>query len=435
MRIAVVGAGWAGLSCAVEATRAGHEVTVFEASRSIGGRARRIDAADGGPPLDNGQHILIGAYRETLAMMRRVGVAPEAALLRLPLSLRFADGSGIALPRLPQPLNLMAGIATARGWTTRDKWMLIRTALRWRSAGFECSSPTTVGQLCAAIPPRVMRDLIEPLCVSALNTPVARSSGQVFLRVLADALFGTAGGADLLLPRVDLGRLFPDAAWQWLARNGARLNSGKRVREIAADPAGGWRVEGYSFDRVVLAVGASDAARLVRRAVENNAWWKAADLAAAESWSETAEALRFESIATVYLAGATPLDAPMVALRPSQDAPAQFAFDRRHLGGAAGSLAMVVSACDQDRDVLQQKVLEQARTQLRQPQLELVQTVVEKRATFSCVAGLDRPSMYIGPGFAACGDYVDGPYPATLEAAVRSGISAAAVDTVGLRRN
>jgi len=54
-----------------------------------------------------------------------------------------------------------------------------------------------------------------------------------------------------------------------------------------------------------------------------------------------------------------------------------------------------------------------------------VLTVVEKRATFACTPGLQRPAQDIAPGLLACGDYVDGPYPATLEGAVRSGISAA----------
>ena len=428
MKLAVVGAGWAGLSCAVEAVSAGHAVTVFEASRSLGGRARRIDSAHGGSPLDNGQHILIGAYRETLSMMRRVGVDPEAALLRLPLSLRFADGGGFALPRWPEPLHLLGGIATARGWTVGEKWALLRTALRWRIAGFRCSPLATVGQLCADLPPRVMRELIEPLCVSALNTPVDRSSGQVFLRVLADALFGAAGGADLLLPRVDLGRLFPDAAWHWLECNGAQLHRGQRVRDLFADATGGWKLEGVAFDRVVLAVGATDATKLVRRAIGNGAFSTLEDVTAAEAWSSAAEALRFETIATVYLSGATALDAPMLALRASPEAPAQFAFDRAQLGDATGSLALVVSACDQDRDVLQQRVLNQARNELRQPNLAVMQTVVEKRATFACTPGLDRPLMYVAAELLACGDYVDGPYPATLEGAVRSGVAAAAIN-------
>ena len=85
MNIAIIGAGWSGLAAAVKAKQAGNEVTVFEASRHLGGRARALSTTlpDGQRVmLDNGQHILIGAYQQTLKLMREVGVDPESALAR-----------------------------------------------------------------------------------------------------------------------------------------------------------------------------------------------------------------------------------------------------------------------------------------------------------------------------------------------------------------
>ncbi|PIW09738.1 MAG: desaturase, partial [Comamonadaceae bacterium CG17_big_fil_post_rev_8_21_14_2_50_60_13] len=111
MKVAVVGAGWAGLAAAVHALRAGHQVTLFEASAHVGGRARTLPLGDGGAPkLDNGQHILIGAYTETLRLMRQVGINPDAVLHDLPLALRFADGSGLTFPDWPSPLDALAGM-------------------------------------------------------------------------------------------------------------------------------------------------------------------------------------------------------------------------------------------------------------------------------------------------------------------------------------
>jgi len=413
LKTAVIGAGWAGFACAVEATRLGHAVTLFEAAHMPGGRARRVDHMHG-LTLDNGQHILIGAYTATLKLMREVGVDVDRALLRLPLSLRFADGGGLKLPRLPAPLDLLAGIFTARGWTWRDKSTLLRTAIGWRLAGFRCPAGTTVATLSKGLTPRVMQELIEPLCVSALNTPVDQSSGEVFLRVLRDALFSGSGGADLLLPRVDLGSLFPDAAMAWLEQQGATLHIGTRVHAIAPEGAL-WRVDGERFDRVVLACAPWDAARLVR-----------ASGVPADGWCEATEALRFEAIATVYVRGALPLAAPMLALRSHPTtAPAQFVFDRGQLGGPAGVLAIVVSANETPRETLEHQAMAQAATQLGQAALQIVQTVVEKRATFACLPGLVRPPATIAPGLQACGDYTEGPYPATLEGAILSGLAAA----------
>ncbi len=416
MKLAVIGAGWAGLACAVEATRSGHAVTVFEATRTLGGRARRIGDDTGYGALDNGQHILIGAYHATLGLMREVGVDPGAALLRTPLTLRFPDGSGVKLPHgklVPAPLDLLVGILRASGWSWHDKAALLRTALDWRRNGFRCAEHFSVAALCIDLTPRVMLELIEPLCVSALNTPVERASGAVFLRVLHDALFGGRGGADLLLPRVDLGALWPDAAAQWLANRGTAVRTSTRVQAIEAAGVG-WRVDGEDFDGVVLAGAPWDAARLVRGAG-----------VATAGWQEAADALQFEALATVYATGATPLAAPMLALHSSAQAPAQFVFDRGQLGGPPGLLAFVVSANQAPRDLLQNQVLAQAASQLGQRALRPLQTVVEKRATFACTPGLHRPRMPIARGLVACGDYVDGPYPATLEGAALSGLAAA----------
>ena len=134
-QVAIIGGGWAGMAAAVAATQAGHQVTVFEAARQWGGRARALDStlADGSHTvLDNGQHILIGAYTHTLDLMHRVGVDPQRALLRLPLRLLFPDGQGLRLPDWPLPLDVLAGIWMARGWSAADKWSLLRSTSRWQ---------------------------------------------------------------------------------------------------------------------------------------------------------------------------------------------------------------------------------------------------------------------------------------------------------------
>ena len=97
-KLTIIGAGWSGLACAVAATQAGWQVELFEAATEAGGRARSLEQTFAGVPLDNGQHILLGAYRDTLALMRTVGVNPDDVLLRLPLDLRTADGLGFQLP-------------------------------------------------------------------------------------------------------------------------------------------------------------------------------------------------------------------------------------------------------------------------------------------------------------------------------------------------
>ncbi len=304
-----------------------------------------------------------------------------------------------------------------------DKLSLLRTAQAWRRSGFTCAASTTVARLCAPLTERVRRDMIEPLCVSALNTASVDASAQVFLRVMRDALFGEKGGSNLLLPRIDLTQLFPQAALDWLTLvRGAEIHLGERI-DLIEQRGAQWRLLGRSFDRVVLATSSTDAARILDSSAQ-----AAIESAASKmrQWAAAARALRFEAITTVYAwAPRAALSVPMLSLRSTAAAPAQFAFDRGQLGGPSGLLAFVVSASHGERKDLQAQVLNQAQTQLGLT-LQAVQTLVEKRATFACTPDLNRPPMEVAPGLLACGDYTAGPYPATLEGAVRSGVAAAA---------
>ena len=437
MRVAVVGAGWAGLSAAIKAVEAGHSVALFEASARAGGRARALDITlpDGRRvAVDNGQHILIGAYRESLALMRQVGVSVDAAFLRLPLTLLFPNGDGLRLPDAPTPIDILWGVARARGWSMADKASLLRAALGWQLRGFRCQADDTVLSLCRNICPAVLRDLIEPLCVSALNTPADQASGAVFLRVLKDSLLGGRGASNLLLPRLDLGQLLAEPALQWLTQHGADIQFSHPVRQLSVD-AGGWRLEAQDaiYDRVIWATSASVAARVF---AHPQAALQRTTQQAMQRWAACAEALRYEAITTLYVwAPGTRLPQPLLAL-PSATAasnaqvpvqPAQFVFDRGQLGGPEGLLALVVSASSTERHRLEADVVRQTQQQLAPwlggAPLTVLQTVVEKRATFACTPGLQRPPAQIAPGLLACGDYIEGPYPATLEGAVRSAIA------------
>jgi predicted NAD/FAD-binding protein len=189
--VAVVGGGWAGCAAAVELADAGCAVTLFEAARTPGGRARAVQAH--GRILDNGQHILLGAYESTLKLLRRVGVDPASSLLRLPLQMRYPPASGLmdfAAPRLPAPLHVLAALLRAKGLDRDDKLALARfsTTARWMDwrLDVDCSVAELLERYDQT--PRITQLLWRPLCVAALNTPAERASARVFLAVLRDSL-------------------------------------------------------------------------------------------------------------------------------------------------------------------------------------------------------------------------------------------------------
>jgi hypothetical protein len=250
----------------------------------------------------------------------------------------------------------------------------------------------------------------------------------VLLTVLHDALFGGRGASDLLIPRRPLAELLPEPALAWLTARGAELRLRQRVERLEAGAQGGWRLDGEDFDEVVLACGAAESARLTA--------------AVAPAWSAVAAGFPYEPIITVYVqASGAALVAPMIALAEGPQAPAQFAFDHGAPGGQPGLFAFVVSGAApwvaRGLAATRDAVLAQARLALRPAPSgglsgrgappSVLRVVAEKRATFRCVPGLHRPDAAIARGLVAAGDHVAGPYPATLEGAVRSGREALAL--------
>ena len=418
-RIAVIGAGWAGMAAAVTLIEQGARVVVFEASRQLGGRARRVTLD--GVDLDNGQHILIGAYTETLRLMQVVGVDPQVALLRFPLELRTASGFHLKVAPLPAPLHLAVGLLGAHGLGFADRLRAARFVHGLRTARFRVRQDDSVAALLATWDQSeaLRRLLWEPLCVSALNTPSARASAQVFANVLRDTLGGARAASDLLLPRTDLGALFPEPASGFVTHRGGEVRLGTPVRSLDAG-ADGIRldVDSAPFARAIVACGPQHAAPLLKRDQRLG------------GIAQTIDALDHEPIYTVYLQYPDTVSLPFPMLGFT-DGLLQWAFDRGALSGHRGLIAGVLSASGRHEALTHPDLATAIHDELAAglanlPAPRWTRVIAERRATFSCRPGLARPAIETPVGqVLLAGDYTASDYPATLESAVRSGVAAA----------
>jgi squalene-associated FAD-dependent desaturase len=423
MRAAIVGGGWAGLSAAVELAQAGVRVTLFEAAKQLGGRARSVEVQ--GQRLDNGQHILLGAYRETLRLMQQVGADPARLLRRLPLELHFPGSQPtpfqLRLPPLPSPWHLAAGLFAARGAALAEKIAAARCLRALQRTGYRIGDDCTV----AAWLDRhgqhgsLRAHLWEALCLAALNTRPEQASAQIFVNTLRDTLGSGRGATDLLLPAADLDQVFPAAAARFIGARGGEIRRSTRVETMTNGPA----IDGERFDAVVIAVAPQHAAALLAPHPETAAV------------TALLAAYRFEPIATVYCGYPPQVGLPFPMLGLGQSLPGQvgqWVFDRGALCGTPGVLSFVLSGHGawerlDNRALaatLQRELAAALHTHL--PPLLWQQVIRERRATFSCRPALPRASVH--SGLAGCwlaGDHVCAEYPATLEAAVKSGVAAA----------
>lgn len=420
-KTAVIGGGYAGMAAAVELAARDIPVTVFEAAPSLGGRARRVTVHD--TSLDNGLHILIGAYSETLRLVERVA-AKRDHFLRLPLDLQVHQRFHLRAPKLPAPLHLAWALLTAKGLTPADKRAAARFMQAMKAREYRLPQDRTVAALLEEYtqPVVLIEYLWSPLCVAALNTPPDRASAQVFLNVLRDSLGGARAASDLLLARTDLTTLFPKPAADFVRARGGTVEAGATVERITRDGDGfALQLQGHArrFDRVVCAVAPHRAVALL------------GDIAELAPTKAQVEALQYEPIHSVWLQfdGPVRLPAPMIGLA---DSPAQWLFDREAICGQRGLIGAVISASEEHVGEAQEALAQRVVADISQafgplPPLKWQRVIAEKRATFSCTPGLVRPAAVTDcPGFLLAGDYVAGDYPATIEGAVRSGVACAA---------
>lgn len=425
--VAVIGAGYAGMACAVELARAGVHVTVFERSHTMGGRARVVHK-DHDWRVDNGQHILLGAYTELTRLLRLTGCSPKQ-LAHLPLTLHVPGRLHLKAAALPAPFHLAVGLLRARGLSWGDRLAMLRL-MRWlRKQDFRTPPEMTVTAMLQHTrqTPAMIELVWVPLCVAALNTPADEAAAQVFANVLRDSLAASATDSELLIPRTDLSELFPVPAARYLATRRGRVRTGNAIDAIQP-VTGGFSLEGdpgsQPWPNVVIATAPYHAGTLL------------ASTGQCDQLAAHIVALPHEPIVSVYLAlgKGQKLPETMIGLvGGSATAPAQWAFDRGQLGGPEGLMSCVISAHgaheDLPRDALIQAVHRQLQQQLgRELPVPLwSQVIVEKRATIACRPGLSRPGMRTPlRGLWLAGDYLDSPYPATLESAVRSGTACAA---------
>jgi len=444
--VAVVGAGWAGLAAALTLAEAGAAVTLFDSAPVAGGRARTttLDTPLGRFELDNGQHLIVGAYREALALIDKLGAG--GALRRHRLELSAPSGLSLRAGRLPAPLHLAWALLRANGLSISERGAIVRLMASLKRARWQAPSGETVETMLVRLrqPARLAQRLWTPLCVGALNTLPEFACARSFAAVLRDTLGADRGASDFITSEAPLGALLPEPALARLRELGAVIRLRETARALKPGPRG-WRIdtgaaagddgERHSppgagatgtFASVLLALPPWAALRLTR------------PLGLDDSPLRAFEA---EPIATVWAfwpAEAAPALPAWSLLDedPGRGRHGQWLFDRGTIdsnGRPARVAGIVISVASRLEMLAPDRIIAGAAAQLHDafggPPPSAIRLVTERRATFRCTP--DRPRLEPGifasaaPGLWLAGDWLWPDYPATLESAVRSGTQAA----------
>ncbi len=473
--VVIIGAGWAGLSAAITCIEAGKTVALFDAAPQGGGRARHLAVQfsdDLEVDLDNGQHLLIGAYTSCAAMMKKVNAQP---LLRNRLSLQTEAGiflksevpDGLVEKWLDALLPAMPkrGISfiKAKGFSTADK-IAIMNALARLSVGRKtacwdgyCQTSETVEALLVRLkqPQTLLQNFWNPLCIATMNTMPHQADAATFCRVLRDT-FGNPifEASDFLLPATHLGASFPEPALAWLQTKGCHIQLRTSITSIkrASEPDSAIVInELIEAKKLILAIPPNNAHRLLKTL--NKTEVLDASLVPLANFD-------YLPIATVYLAWELADIAQKIPtiymlndLR-SQARPGQWLFNRgvvRTKNKQYALASVVVSAWDSS--VSLEELSNQVRRQVASidnlplPEADLAKAIVDKKATLACTP--DRPKLFgdylqtlgteqtvgkLFDGIFLAGDYCYPLYPATLEGAVRSGEISAHLALQSLQR-
>lgn len=437
--VVVVGGGFAGLSAASALARAGVSACVLEARPALGGRASTFLDPVTRERVDNGQHVLLGCYDETLAFLRCIGVDQQLhrqSGLRASMIDTCGAHTTLQLPPIPPPLNFAAGVLAweALSWRDRASLFHLSAPLSRALTHVDRGSPPDVALAEQTVEqwlvrhhqsPRLCELFWEPLAVAALNQPIATASASSFVGVIARMLGPDPDAASILLPARLLDELYAWPAKRWIEDHGGAVRTNAPTR-IVVDRG---RVVGVRIRDEWLPTATVIAA--VPWFAVRSAFERVPDTLVA--CLQNAERMASSPIVTVNLWFDRPVvDAAMTGL-PGRTF--QWVFDKAALiGGSTAHLSLVASAAativrctNEELIAVAYRELTEAIPRVRRAQLRRALAVRERWATFSLAPREPArpPTRTSVEGLYLAGDWIDTALPATIESAVASGHRAA----------
>jgi len=425
--ILIIGGGWAGLSTAIELIYKGGNICLIDSAKQLGGRAREVQYKK--YSVDNGTHIMIGAYTATLKLLKKVHADfnEKDWLERQSLSLNYKliNGGEINLPNvsLPAPFNIIGSFLFAKGLSFKDKFSILLLGTKIKLGLIKL--PEDLGLQDFFRNQRqteyVIKNIWEPLCLAIMNTPIEQASSEIFLTVLKESFFKSRSTSDLLFFKASLSEIFPIPAGKYITQNRGSIVFEQRGAFIKEED-NGYSVTtasaSFQAKHIVIATAPIAAARLLANLESRQL----------TPLIEKLNQFSYQAICTVYLQYPDNIQCE-TTMQGFLGTTSQWMFDKRSLTNHSRLVSIIISSAgphlEWDNPTLIKKITEEIAMFYPHWPAPLDAFVIrEKRATFTASVNINR----IRPtnktplkNLWLVGDYTNTQYPATLEGAVRSG--------------
>ena len=436
--VAIIGGGLSGLATAVGLAQHGANIVLLEQAPKLGGRCYSYVDNTTGDVVDNGQHLLVGAYHHTLRYLDIIGTRPHLRAekkLRLPLHHPDKGFASFEVSPLPRPLHLTAGMLKFKLLTLNERRQLLNVGValqKLHPAAEEQLARTSVDEWLTLLRQsgNAKNCLWYPLAISVMNEVPHKASALLFARSLRSTFLGTTSDARILVPTIGQTELYVDPALNHFSRHRVSVRTNTQVTSVLLD---GKRAAGVELNGgkrilcgcVVSAVPYYAVAGMLPPAFRNEApfahlrQFQSSPIVSLHLWFDK----EFMTMDYVGLIGKNN----------------QWLFNRRRIVSAAGTptsyLTSVISGAHTHVEWTKQRLVTCAVQEIREifPEAEgarLLHALVvkEKRATFSPTNEIEplRPSAQTDVGnFFLAGDWTATGLPATIEGAIMSGFTAA----------
>lgn len=236
-KILIIGGGLSGLASAVNLMGKGFQVEILEASPKLGGRTYSFRDEKSSCTIDNGQHILMGCYTDTLSYIDKIDSRSNFDFqesLKINYVTEFGEKYKLFIPKNIYPINQLYSFLRFKLLSFRERKEVLQFLFNLNSISKKIKDDISLKQLLTENKQssQTIIKFWEMVVVSAMNTPIEQASAILFLKMIKIIFFSGEDSSKIIIPKVGLSEALIDPAERLISENGGIINCNERVREI-----------------------------------------------------------------------------------------------------------------------------------------------------------------------------------------------------------